>query len=100
MASDHQPTMATRDVARFHEDDVDDLVAASFACPVCLHGAVTAEIDRDGGRVSVARCRCDRCDERWRLLVHRRQLYTLASRGPVLRGPFWQVEIRFGDDWL
>jgi len=57
------------DTARFRADDPDELVVASFACPICLHGdEVEWELDADGYDPS-AQCLCRRCEESWRVFV-------------------------------
>jgi hypothetical protein len=57
------------DTARFRADDPDELVAASLACPICLHsGNVEWDLDPDGYDPS-AQCLCRRCDESWSVFV-------------------------------
>jgi hypothetical protein len=88
------------DIARFRSDDRDDLVAASFACPVCLHVDATVDVTHDNGCGTTAVCRCARCETSWRLVVAGGQLLRLAGRTRLRRGSWWQLDIRFGGDWL
>lgn len=60
---------APADTARFRADDPDVLVAASLACPLCLHGDdVEWHLDSDGYDPSV-QCLCRACHERWRVYL-------------------------------
>ena len=57
------PRCATVDaveVAQFFEDDVEALVRASLACPLCLSGTMDAAVDEDDGGFLV-RCSCVSC---------------------------------------
>jgi len=57
------------DTARFRANDPDALVAASFACPICLH---TDSVDWDAsvdGYDPSAECSCSRCEEEWRVYL-------------------------------
>ena len=57
------------DTARFPADDPDELVQASFACPLCLHGdEIEWELDGDGYDPS-AQCLCRRCEQSWSVFV-------------------------------
>ena len=57
------------DTARFRTNDPDELVIASLACPLCLHGDdVEWELDADGYDPS-AQCLCRRCEEPWRVYM-------------------------------
>jgi hypothetical protein len=57
------------DTARFRVDDPDELVQASFACPLCLHGdEVEWELGGDGYDPS-AQCLCRRCEQSWSVFV-------------------------------
>jgi hypothetical protein len=57
------------DVARFTAQDPDTVVAASFACPICLHGdEVTREVSLDGYDPSVS-CECLECGVGWRVYL-------------------------------
>jgi hypothetical protein len=60
---------ALQDTARFRTDDPDELVIASLACPICLHGdEVDWELEADGYDPSV-QCMCRRCNEAWRVYM-------------------------------
>jgi hypothetical protein len=48
------------EVAQFFADDVDALVRASLACPLCLSGTLDAAVDEDDGGF-VVRCSCVSC---------------------------------------
>jgi hypothetical protein len=66
------------DVARFRQDDTNELVMASLACPLCLcSGQVEWELDPGGYDPSVE-CTCPRCDERWRVYVMPHQALRLG----------------------
>jgi hypothetical protein len=57
------------DTARFRPDDPDELVTASLACPICLRSDdVSWEAALQGYDPSVE-CRCQRCQERWRVYL-------------------------------
>ncbi len=57
------------DVARFTPQDPDVLVAAGFACPICLHADhVTREVALEGYDPSVS-CECPTCDASWRVYL-------------------------------
>lgn len=75
----HSPPIAPfADTARFRPDDPDALVAASLACPVCLHGdGVRCEDALDGYDPSV-RCDCGTCNTRWRVFLTPEQALRLA----------------------
>jgi hypothetical protein len=56
---------ALSDAARFLADDPDELVAAAFACPVCLHRPdrmFLGDADEEG---ALARCACHPCQREW-----------------------------------
>jgi hypothetical protein len=66
------------DTARFRADDPDELVIASLACPLCLHGDdVQWELEADGYDPS-AQCLCRRCEEPWRVYMTPYQALRLA----------------------
>ena len=57
------------DTARFRADDPDELVEASLACPLCLRcDGVQWQAALDEYDPSCA-CRCEHCDERWRVYL-------------------------------
>lgn len=69
---------ALADVARFRPEDPDALVAASFACPVCLRGDdVEWSAVLEGYDPSV-RCRCPSCEERWLVYLAPQQALRLG----------------------
>jgi hypothetical protein len=66
------------DTARFRTDDPDPLVIASLACPICLGSdEVEWQAALDGYDPSV-KCRCPRCDERWRVYLEPQQALRLS----------------------
>lgn len=70
------------DVARFLPDDDDRLVAASFACPLCLGLDATARLvlDPDDSEVE---CSCTHCDMAWSVAVTPTQALRLALHPPA-----------------
>lgn len=54
----------TDDTARFRVDDPDELVAASFACPICLHAQSDVSVAGDDDAYEAA-CSCGYCDAQW-----------------------------------
>jgi hypothetical protein len=52
------------DDARFQPHDPAELVAATFACPVCLHAPSAVRIPDAYGE-PVARCVCGPCEAGW-----------------------------------
>jgi hypothetical protein len=66
------------DTARFRDDDPDELVEASLACPLCLRA--------DGVRWHAAlddydpscECHCAHCDESWRVYLAPHQALRLS----------------------
>jgi hypothetical protein len=70
------------DTARFRVDDPDPLVAASLACPICLHSdEVQWEAALDGYDPSVECC-CQRCERRWRVYLAPQQALRWAVSPP------------------
>lgn len=66
------------DTARFRPEDPDVLVAASLACPVCLHGdGVSWHGTLEGYDPSV-QCRCSSCEARWRVYLAPEQALRLG----------------------
>jgi hypothetical protein len=66
------------DVARFTAQDPDAVVAASFACPICLHDAgIERHASLDGYDPSVA-CECPDCDALWRVYLTPEQALRLG----------------------
>lgn len=69
------------DVARFLPDDDARLVAASFACPVCLglDAAARLVLERDDSEVE---CRCAVCATEWSVAVDPAQVMRLVLHPP------------------
>jgi hypothetical protein len=66
------------DTARFRPNDPEALVAASFACPICLRtDDVRGESALEGYDPSV-QCRCPTCQERWRVYLAPEQALRLG----------------------
>ncbi len=72
------------DVARFRADDDAALVAASFACPVCLglDAAARLVLERDDSEVE---CRCAACATEWSVAVDPTQALRLVLHPPRAR---------------
>ncbi|MCW3010791.1 MAG: hypothetical protein JWO90_1195 [Solirubrobacterales bacterium] len=70
------------DVARFRADDDPQLVAASFACPVCLglDGVARLLIERDDSEVE---CACVGCGTAWTVAVDPAQVMRLVLHPPT-----------------
>lgn len=68
------------DVARFRADDDAQLVAASFACPVCLglEGRARLVLERDDSEVE---CACA-CGTEWTVAVDPAQVMRLVLAPP------------------
>jgi hypothetical protein len=66
------------DVARFGAQDPDVLVAAAFACPICLHEeGVSREVSLEGYDPFVS-CECPTCDASWRVYLMPEQALRLG----------------------
>jgi hypothetical protein len=69
------------DTARFRPDDPDELVLASFVCPICLS---RTEVDwtsaGDGYDASVL-CVCGRCEQTWLVYLTPHQALRIALMG-------------------
>ena len=61
------------DVARFREDDPDELVIAALACPICLGGEQVEWQLRAGSYDPSVQCACPRCDQTWSVFVTQQQ---------------------------
>ncbi len=72
------------DVARFRADEDERLVAASFACPVCLGLDADARLvlERDDSEVE---CSCSSCRTEWSVSVDSAQVMRLVLHPPVPR---------------
>lgn len=73
---------ALDDVARFRADDDARLVAASFACPVCLEIDAVARLvlEPDDGEVE---CSCTACGADWIVAVDPAQVLRLVLHPPL-----------------
>jgi hypothetical protein len=71
------------DAARFHVDDSDPLVTASFACPYCLRTPPTALFNLEEPNGSAVLCRCDECHASWVVAVNVGQAMRLAIAPPI-----------------
>ena len=74
--------MILTDAARFHADDIDPLVAASFACPYCLRAPANALFNLEEPNGSAVLCRCDDCHSSWVVAVSIGQAMRLAIAPP------------------
>ncbi len=78
------------DSARFAPADLDSVVSASFACPLCLRRAAWL-ILTDDGYDAAARCRCMVCVAEWTVRLSSEQYLRVALAPPagllVLREP-------------
>jgi hypothetical protein len=83
---------ALDDCARFRLDDPEEVVAASFACPICLHDDCAALLDQ-GQALAVARCACAICDARWDVGVDAQQLLRLSLDPPAAIGLRWSDRV-------
>jgi hypothetical protein len=76
---------STADVARFTPQDPDVLVAASLACPFCLHeDDVVWTAALEGYDPSVS-CECPECDARWRVYLMPEQALRLGLMHALTR---------------
>ena len=57
------------DVARFRQDDPDELVIATLACPVCLGGEQVRWELQTGGYDPSVQCACPHCEQTWSVFV-------------------------------
>lgn len=86
------------DVARFRADDDERIVAASFACPVCLGLDADARVvlERNDSEVE---CSCSSCRTQWSVAVDAAQAMRLVLHPPVPRdaAPLRMVAPRMAD---
>lgn len=75
--------MILTDAARFHEDDCDPLVTASFACPYCLRIPDSALFNLEEPNGSAVLCRCDACHASWIVALNVGQAMRLAIAPPT-----------------
>jgi hypothetical protein len=66
------------DVARFREDDPEELVIATLVCPVCLGGQQVEWELRAGGYDPSVQCACPRCEQTWSVFVTQQQALRLG----------------------
>jgi hypothetical protein len=66
------------DTARFGAGDPDPLVAASLACPVCLHGDTVEWSAALEGYDPTVSCRCSMCDAEWQVYLMPEQALRLG----------------------
>jgi len=80
------------DAARFHPGDPVELVAASFACPVCLHAPSVVRLPAERDETA-ARCGCQPCSADWEVALNDLQMLRLALAPPPSIGspPTWGV---------
>lgn len=71
------------DVARFGACDPEPLVAASFACPYCLHHSPVVDLTALGGQVASAGCTCESCGAHWVLSLSGDQALRLNLAPPA-----------------
>jgi hypothetical protein len=69
------------DDARFRLGDVNAVIAASFACPMCLHRAAWLVLYEEGS-AAAARCRCVMCKLDWTVALDSQQYLRLALSPP------------------
>jgi hypothetical protein len=69
------------DAARFLPDDPDELVAASFACPVCLHRATYTRLAAYYDEPE-ATCACLPCGCGWEIALSAVQMLRLTLAPP------------------
>lgn len=56
-------------VAQFRDDDPNELVLASLACPFCLRSDDVYWRFKSGGYDPSVECVCPYCEERWRVFM-------------------------------
>ena len=91
--------LVTQDVARFADDDPEAVVAASFACPVCLHAPCRVTLD-DRAAVAVARCTCETCGVPWTVALTAVQILRLSLDPPAAVRLTWESPRHVRDPWL
>ena len=80
------------DVARFFPEDPAELVAASFACPVCLHAPSVVRLPGVHDDPAVV-CACAACSTGWEVGLSAMQLLRLTLSPPpgLAAPPMWGV---------
>jgi hypothetical protein len=79
--ADRHAHIPTDDVARFRAGDPDALVAASFACPWCLHRPA-AVVVAGAEHECAASCVCADCARGWRVALSVEQSLRMALAPP------------------
>jgi hypothetical protein len=74
-------TRVVNDTARFLPDDADDLVVASFACPVCLHRPSYVRLSAFFEEAE-ATCACLPCRMGWEVALDGLQMLRLTLGPP------------------
>jgi hypothetical protein len=69
------------ELANFRQDDRDELVLASLACPLCLCSAEVEWEFRTGGYDPSVECLCPHCEESWRVFMTPQQSLRLGLMG-------------------
>jgi hypothetical protein len=81
------------DVARFEIEDPEDLVAASFMCPLCLHAPCRVLLE-DGDVLPAAACSCASCGYEWSVGLEAHQLLRLSLDPPPTVWLTWGPQAR------
>jgi hypothetical protein len=66
------------DFIRFEQDDPDEVVRASLACPFCLVGNEVESEFRSGGYDPCIECVCPSCPQNWRVFMTPHQALRLG----------------------
>ena len=74
--------MLLTDAARFHADDPEVLITASFACPYCLRAPTSVVANLEEPSSSAALCRCDPCMSNWVVALNLDQAMRLSLAPP------------------
>jgi len=80
------------DVARFRPEDPQELVRASFACPLCLQEASVVRLPESHDDLA-AQCACLPCHAGWEVALSATQMLRLALSPPagLAAPPIWGV---------
>lgn len=73
------------DTARFRVDDPDEIVAASFACPGCLHARADVTVRGEDDEYAAA-CACRECGASWTVWLTTWQVLRLRMSPAGPRG--------------
>ena len=83
------------ETARFRPDDPDALVAATFACPGCLHADLDVALSVDsGGDDARASCSCRLCATRWSVWLDQWQAVRMTLSPPADHTAWWHLRVR------